>query len=49
MLEGKQLRENKANQMSKIQAIKAEDAGVSEEVKAEQETVEAEKVSAVEE
>ena len=35
VLEGKQLRENKANQMSKIQSIKAEDAGVSEEVKAE--------------
>ncbi len=30
VLEGKQLRENKANQMSKIQSIKAEDAGVSE-------------------
>ncbi len=36
VLEGKQLRENKANQMSKIQAVKAEDAGVTEEeVKAE--------------
>ena len=35
VLEGKQLRENKANQMSKIQSIKAEDAGVSEDVKAE--------------
>ena len=43
VLEGKQLRENKANQMSKIQAIKAEDAGVAEEVKAE------EAVAAVEE
>ena len=31
VLEGKQLRENKANQMNKIQAIKAEDAGVTEE------------------
>ncbi len=31
VLEGKQLRENKANQMSKVQAIKAEDAGVQEE------------------
>ena len=37
VLEGKQLRENKANQMSKIQTIKAEDAGVAEEVKAETE------------
>ena len=37
ILEGKQLRENKANQMSKIQTIKAEDAGVAEEVKAETE------------
>lgn len=34
VLEGKQLRENKANQMSKIQSIKAEDAGVDEEVSA---------------
>ena len=40
VLEGKQLRENKANQMSKIQSIKAEDAGVSEEVKAEVEAEE---------
>ena len=31
VLEGKQLRENKANQMAKVQAIKAEDAGVTEE------------------
>ena len=37
ILEGKQLRENKANQISKIQSIKAEDAGVSEEVKEEAE------------
>ncbi len=37
VLEGKQLRENKANQMAKIQSIKAEDAGVSGEVKAETE------------
>ena len=36
ILEGKQLRENKANQMNKVQAIKAEDAGVTEEVKAEE-------------
>ena len=42
VLEGKQLRENKANQMSKIQAIKAEDAGVAEEVKAETEEVKVE-------
>ena len=35
VLEGKQLRENKANQIQKIQSIKAEDAGVAEEVKAE--------------
>ena len=42
VLEGKQLRENKANQMSKIQAIKAEDAGVAEEVKAETEEVKTE-------
>ena len=42
VLEGKQLRENKANQMSKVQAIKAEDAGVSEEVKAETEEVKVE-------
>ena len=47
VLEGKQLRENKANQMSKIQSIKAEDAGAAEEVKAEteEETVEEEAVS----
>ena len=42
VLEGKQLRENKANQMSKVQAIKAEDAGVAEEVKAETEEVKVE-------
>ncbi len=30
VLEGKQLRENKANQISKIQSVKAEDAGVTE-------------------
>ncbi len=30
ILEGKQLRENKANQVTKIEAIKAEDAGVEE-------------------
>ena len=36
VLEGKQLRENKANQIQKIQSIKAEDAGVAEEVKAEE-------------
>ena len=42
ILEGKQLRENKANQMNKIQAIKAEDAGVAEEVKAETEEVKVE-------
>ena len=42
VLEGKQLRENKANQMSKIQAIKAEDAGVAEEVKAETDEVKVE-------
>ncbi len=35
VLEGKQLRENKANQIQKIQSIKAEDAGVAKEVKAE--------------
>ena len=35
VLEGKQLRENKANQIQKIQSIKAEDAGVAEEVKEE--------------
>ena len=34
VLEGKQLRENKANQIQKIQSIKAEDAGVSSEVEA---------------
>ncbi len=34
--EGKQLRENKANQMAKIQAVKPEDAGIAEEVKAEE-------------
>ncbi len=45
VLEGKQLRENKANQMSKIQAIKAEDAGVAEEVKAETEEVKEEAAS----
>ena len=47
VLEGKQLRENKANQMSKIQSIKAEDAGAAEEVKAEteEEIVEEEAVS----
>lgn len=42
VLEGKQLRENKANQMQKVQAINAEDAGVSEEVKAEEVTENAE-------
>ena len=36
VLEGKQLRENKANQMAKVQSVKAEDAGVAEEVKAEE-------------
>ena len=36
VLEGKQLRENKANQMQKVQSIKAEDAGVAEEAKAEE-------------
>ena len=40
VLEGKQLRENKANQMSKVQAIKAEDAGVKEETVKEAETEE---------
>ncbi len=40
VLEGKQLRENKANQMQKVQSIKAEDAGVAEEVKAEAEAKE---------
>jgi len=35
VLEGKQLRENKANQMTKVQSVKAEDAGVAEEVQAE--------------
>ena len=40
VLEGKQLRENKANQMSKVQAIKAEDAGVQEETVKEAETEE---------
>jgi len=34
ILEGKQLRENKANQLQKIQSIKAEDAGVTEEAAA---------------
>lgn len=43
ILEGKQLRENKANQISKIQSIKAEDAGVSEEVK--EEAAEAEEIT----
>ena len=42
VLEGKQLRENKANQIQKVQAIKAEDAGVAEEVKAEAEAEEKE-------
>ena len=41
VLEGKQLRENKANQMQKLQSVKAEDAGVAEEVKAETEAAEA--------
>lgn len=45
VLEGKQLRENKANQMSKIQSIKAEDAGVAEEVKAETEETKEETAS----
>ena len=49
VLEGKQLRENKANQMSKIQTIKAEDAGVAEEVKAETEEAKAEETASVEE
>ena len=42
VLEGKQLRENKANQMAKVQSIKAEDAGVTvqeqDEVKTDSET-----------
>lgn len=38
ILEGKQLRENKANQLQKIQSIKAEDAGIVEEIK-EEETI----------
>ncbi len=42
VLEGKQLRENKANQIQKIQSIKAEDAGVSEEVKQEETAASAE-------
>ena len=37
VLEGKQLRENNANQKAKIEEIKAEDAGVTEEVPAEEE------------
>ncbi len=41
VLEGKQLRENKANQMAKIQSIKAEDAGVKEEVSEEKAVEEA--------
>ena len=41
VLEGKQLRENKANQMQKVQSIKAEDAGVAEEAKAEESKEEA--------
>ncbi len=40
VLEGKQLRENKANQMAKIQSVKAEDAGVEEEVNSEDEAAE---------
>lgn len=36
ILEGKQLRENKANQIQKIQSIKAEDAGVVEETSTEE-------------
>ncbi len=36
VLEGKQLRENKANEAKKIKKISAEDAGVTEEVKAEE-------------
>ena len=42
ILEGKQLRENKAAQTSKIEAIKAEDAGVEEEVASAEAKVEAE-------
>ncbi len=53
VLEGKQLRENKANQMAKIQAIKAEDAGVKEEVNTEtaveEESVETVSVAVTEE
>ena len=47
VLEGKQLRENKANQMQKVQSIKAEDAGVAEEVKSE--TAEVKEEASVEE
>lgn len=39
VLEGKQLRENKANQVSKIEKIDAKDAGVVEEVAAEESVV----------
>lgn len=42
VLEGKQLREAKANSAKKIEKISAEDAGVTEEVKAEAEEVKAE-------
>ncbi len=41
ILEGKQLRENKATQTKKIEAIKAEDAGVKEEAAAEEVVAEA--------
>ena len=40
VLEGKQLRENNANQKAKIEEIKAEDAGVSTEAVAEEAKVE---------
>ncbi len=50
ILEGKQLRENKANQMAKVQAIKAEDAGVAkEQVDAEAKEASNEEETAVEE
>ncbi|MDD3236537.1 MAG: 30S ribosomal protein S2 [Candidatus Gastranaerophilales bacterium] len=38
VLEGKQLRENKANQNAKVEAVKAEDAGVAEETNEEKTT-----------
>ncbi|MCD7879020.1 MAG: 30S ribosomal protein S2 [Candidatus Gastranaerophilales bacterium] len=48
VLEGKQLRENKANRVQKIESVKAEDAGVTEEVNTETTQTDTEETVSVE-